>query len=102
MTKHLDLVRYRNDGDDFHVLWTARRALRLLEPTSNLVAVAVEGISENEAGDGPDIEAGQLVIDTAEYYGSETIADAVQIAYCQLKYSTTAPNEPWTLSGLKK
>lgn len=102
MSKHLDLVRYRNDGDDFHVLWTARRALRILDPTSGLVAVAVEGISENEAGDGPDVEAGQLVIDTTEYYGSEAIADAIWIAYCQLKYSTTAPNEPWTLSGLKK
>lgn len=48
MGKEVDLARYRNDGDDFHVLWPARQAMRLLDPASDLVAIAVEGVSENE------------------------------------------------------
>nr|VFJ62639.1 MAG: hypothetical protein BECKFM1743A_GA0114220_103112 [Candidatus Kentron sp. FM] len=99
MTERTDLlVRYRNDGDDFHVLWTARRALRLFDPKSGLAAVAVEGISERE---GIPAREGILAIDTAEYYGSEDLAQATQVVYSQLKYSTTAPDKPWTVSGLK-
>ena len=67
MANYLDLVRYRNDGDEFHVLWTARRALRILDPRSGLVAVTVEGVSDGETAQGNQIKAGLLVIDTAEY-----------------------------------
>ena len=100
MPDHLNLVRFRNDGDEFHVLWTARRALRMLDPSSRLVAVTVEGVSGNEPGDATRLEAGLLVIDTAEYYGSEDFSRAEQVVYCQLKYSTKTPGQPWTLSGL--
>ena len=101
MAKHIDLVRYRNDGDDFHILWTARRALRMLDLTTNLVAVSVEGISEQETGKTAEVEAGLLVVDTAEYYVAEALPEATQVVYYQLKYSTTAPDQPWTLSRLK-
>lgn len=101
MGNEIDLVRYRNDGDDFHVLWTARRALRMLDPGSGLVAVAVEGSSEHERTAMAPVEPGLLVVDTAEYYGSENLAQATQVVYYQLKYSTTAPDSPWTVSGLK-
>lgn len=101
MAKHIDLVRYRNDGDDFHILWTARRALRMLDSTSNLVAVSVEGISEQEAENTEKVDAGLLVVDTTEYYGDEVLTEATQVVYYQLKYSTTAPDRPWPLSGLK-
>jgi len=97
MSNTVDLVRYRNDGDDFHILWTARRAMRLLDSSSGLVAVSIEGTSERE----PTVEEGLLVIDTTEYYGAEKPEEADQIAYCQLKYSTTSPLEPWTVSGLE-
>ncbi|MCG7363527.1 hypothetical protein MHZ93_19905 [Roseomonas sp. ACRSG] len=95
---HLDLVRYRNDGDDFHVLWTARRALRLLHPTNDLVAVTVEGVPRTEA-DG-DATGGLLVIDTTESYGAEEFANARAVHYSQLKYSTTSSREAWSVSGL--
>ncbi|CCG41140.1 P-loop NTPase family protein [Magnetospirillum molischianum] len=94
-----NLVRYRNDGDDFHVLWTARRALRLLDPTTDLVGVSVEGVSEREIH-GKELAEGLLVVDTAEYYGSQDIRQARQIVYCQLKYSTRNPDAPWPVSGL--
>ena len=100
MANYLDLVRYRNDGDEFHVLWTARRALRILDPRSGLVAVTVEGVSDGETAQGNQIKAGLLVIDTAEYYSAERFEEADLVAYCQLKYSTKAADEPWTPSGL--
>ena len=100
MGKEIDLVRYRNDGDEFHVLWTARRALRLLDPRSGLVALAVEGISEREAASVAPSDAGLLVVDTTEYFGSEDLTQATQVVYYQLKYSTTHPATPWTVAGL--
>jgi NACHT domain-containing protein len=99
---HLDLVRFRNDGDDFHVLWTARRALKILWPDSGLVAVAVEGISERDRHQGRKIEAGLLVADTVEYYGGESFEQARQIVVNQLKYSTTSASQGWPASGVEE
>lgn len=98
---HLDLVRFRNDGDDFHVLWTARRALKILWPASGLTAVAVEGISERDRHGGKRIEAGLLVADTVEYYGGESFEEAQQIVVNQLKYSTTSSSQGWPTSGVE-
>jgi len=92
-------ARFSNDGDDFHELWTARRALRLLDPTTDLVGVSVEGVSEHEV-DGKELAAGLLVVDTAEYYGSQDIRQARQVVYCQLKHSTRDRETPWPVSGL--
>lgn len=92
---HEDKVRYRNDGDDFHIIWTARRTLKLLDPVSNLVGVAIEGISGNENKD-KVIRGGILGIDTALYYGSEELVNAEKVEYCQLKSSTTTPKKPWS------
>lgn len=101
-TEHLDLVRFRNDGDDFHVLWTARRAVRMIAPTSRLRAVAVEGISVKDRLKGKRIGAGLLVADTVEYYGSETFGTAERVVINQLKYSTQNVNTPWPWSGLSE
>lgn len=98
--EHLDLVRFRNDGDDFHVLWTARRAVRMIAPTSRLRAVAVEGISVNDRLKGKRIGAGLLVADTVEYYGSEAFGTAERVVVNQLKYSTQNVDTPWPWSGL--
>lgn len=97
MGNHLDLVRFSNDGHDFHVLWTARRSLRLLEPGSDLRAVTIEGVSASEGVPASD---GVLVVDTAEYYGAETLQDAVAVHYIQLKYATAQASEQWPASGL--
>ncbi|PHS36385.1 MAG: hypothetical protein COB07_12425 [Sulfurovum sp.] len=97
MNNNLDKVRYSHAGHDFHFLWTARRALRLLHPQSNLVAVSIEGISLEDSSSDED---GLLSIDTAEYYGSEKIEDAEKIKYFQLKYSTIASEKDWTASEL--
>lgn len=90
------LVRYRNDGEEFHLIWTARRALRLLDERLGLEKIVVEGVSREEEAGG--ITSGLLVVDTAEYFGGP----GWKIRYCQLKYSTRAASEAWTASGLRE
>ena len=42
------LVRPSREGDQFHYVWAARRSLRLLLPSSGLVAVTIEGASPSD------------------------------------------------------
>ncbi len=91
-------VRSRNDGEDFHLLWTARRALRMLDKRSGLVAVSIEGCSglDDAIADHP----AELIVDTAEYYGSEDFTLADRVEYVQLKHSTVRTEEFWTAATL--
>src|SRR4051812_3910267 len=88
-----DLVRASRDGDQFHYWWAARRALQLLSPASDLVAITIEGASAEEALDGASVNAGEEVIDVGEYHGAETLAEAVSVRYVQLKHSTVRVDE---------
>lgn len=97
-----NLVRPSRDGDQFHYLWAARRCLNLLSADSNLVAVSIEGPSPVEQADGETLDAGEELIDIAEYFGSEDIAKASLVRYMQLKHSTLHANDQWTASGLEK
>jgi hypothetical protein len=97
-----DLVRFSRDGDYFHYLWAARRCLSLLSPVSGLIAVTIEGPSLAEMSSAASIEAGEELIDVAEYYGSESISAAERVRYVQLKHSTQNATVPWPPSGLEK
>ena len=90
----IDLVRFRNDGEDFHVNWTTRRALRILG-REGLTAVAVEGTSDKDRFKGKRIAAGLLIADTVEYYGGEDLDTASRIVLNQLKYSTQNQDKAW-------
>ncbi len=94
-------VRASRDGDQFHYLWAARRCLRLLSPSDNLVAITIEGASPAE-GSSPEeqIEEGEEIIDVAEYYGDQSFANASRIRYIQLKHSTLRTNQQWQPSEL--
>ncbi|HBX7613407.1 TPA: NACHT domain-containing protein [Klebsiella pneumoniae] len=96
------LVRTSRDGDQFHYLWAARRALRLLKPQSTLVALTIEGASTTEMGSQPVVEDGEELIDIAEYYGSNELATATTVRYMQLKHSTLHSGTPFPPSGLQK
>src|SRR5688572_10760752 len=96
------LVRASRDGDQFHYLWAARRCLRLLSATSGLVAITIEGASPAEGASGHPVDAGEELIDVAEYYGSDDIARAKLVRYIQLKHSTLHASEPWPPGGLEK
>ena len=95
-------VRFSRDGDQFHYLWAARRCLRLLSPTDNLVAISIEDPSARETRLGESLEAGVDQIDVGEYYGSENLREATLVRYIQLKHSTQNPTMAWTPSGLEK
>ncbi|SNY25779.1 ATP-binding protein [Paractinoplanes atraurantiacus] len=97
-----DLLRASRDGDQFHYYWAARQSLSLLVPGTSLVAIAIEGASDREFPVGQRVVAGEQIIDIAEYYGSEHLADADKVVYRQLKHSTVRRAEPWRLSGLRR
>jgi hypothetical protein len=96
------LVRASRDGDQFHYLWAARRALQLLDPKSELVAVTIEGASTAEFQTGGAVGEGEELIDIGEYYRSTELDKATRVRYMQLKHSTTQVDEPWQPSGLEK
>lgn len=96
------LVRASHDGDQFHYLWAARRALQLLMPKSGLVAITIEGASTSELQAAGTVEAGEELIDIAEYYGSTAIEKATLVRYMQLKHSTLRIQDVWQPSGLEK
>lgn len=95
------MVRASRDGDQFHYLWAARRCVRLLSPSSGLVAITIEGASPAEFPNGGMVETGEEVIDVAEYHGSQNIGQATRVRYIQLKHSTLQANDPWAPSGLR-
>ena len=95
------LVRASRDGDQFHYLWAARRALRLLASQSGLVAITIEGASTAELQTAGTVEAGEELIDIAEYYASTAIEKATLVRYIQLKHSTLRVSDVWQPSGLE-
>jgi hypothetical protein len=97
-----NLVRPSRDGDQFHYLWAARRCLQLLSSLSDLVAISIEGPSLNEHETILPTEAGEELIDIAEYFGSEEIKHSRLVRYMQLKHSTLHATKDWTASGLEK
>ena len=94
--KDADKVLASNEGDEFHVVWAARRCLRLLNPKNNLVAVVVEGIAPADKAS----REGVLKADVSEYYGAETFINSTQFVMTQLKYSPLEKDKDWTASGI--
>ncbi len=95
-------IRASRDGDQFHYLWAARRLLHLLTPQSELVSITIEGASPSELQAAGKVDAGEELIDIAEYYGSTAIEKATLIRYMQLKHSTLRVDDVWQPSGLEK
>ena len=97
------LIDYRgargsNTGDDFHELWVARQAIRLLSNDEGLEAIAVEGLAAtDEHGGTRDTWDG---VDCTLYFGGRNAAEADHIQIAQLKYSTANPERPWTVARL--
>ena len=87
------LVRYSRAGDVFHYRWAARRCLCLLDLNSPLECVTIEGSREDQ-------QAGEYVIDVAEYSRSDQQVDAVD--YFQLKHSTVRTRVRIGFGELKK
>ena len=91
-------ARGSNAGDDFHELWAARQAIRLLSNDDGLEAITVEGLSaSDEQGAPKDAWDG---VDCTLYFGGRNAAEASHIQLVQLKYSSADPNKPWTVARL--
>lgn len=95
-----DLVRASRDGDYFHYLWAARKALLLLNPLSGLDVLTIEGPSKSEFQ--KEIEDGEEIVDVGEYYGSNKFSDASKIIYSQLKHTTVHEEDRFQPSDLEK
>lgn len=93
-------ARGSNAGDDFHELWVLRHALQLLDPDTDLRAVAAEGLTAlDEKGLPKDIWNG---VDSVFYYGAGSIESVERITVDQVKYSSADPEKNWTISRLIK
>ena len=83
-------ARGSNTGDEFHELWAVRQALRLLDATSDLEAITVEGVTVSDSEwDG---------VDCALLFGGRSLEGADRVELQQLKYSAANPNKKWTVA----
>lgn len=91
-------ARESGAGDQFHFLWAARRAIELLDPSSGLGRVILEGFSPAApVSSDPDLLLGA---DLVEYYGGNDFASASTILVTQLKYSHRHPDTAWTAARM--
>jgi len=86
-------------GDDFHVLWTIKKSLELLNfDNSGLKVLVIEGIEESLSKKIDSFGENFLGIDLTEYFGGKTFDEADFIVISQLKYSTRRVSENFTFS----
>ncbi|MBB1411496.1 hypothetical protein [Pseudoalteromonas sp. SG44-17] len=87
-----ELIHYSRAGDIFHYRWAVKRCLKLLDLSTDLLHITIEGSQESQL-------EGECVVDLAEYRKSHNGEGAVE--YFQLKHSTVRADQPFTLSTLK-
>ncbi len=90
-------------GDDFHILWTIKKCLELLNfDYDGLKVVSIEGVEKSLSSKIDPYGEKLLGIDLVEYYGGESFVDANKVVISQLKYSTRKANKNWNFSSLYK
>lgn len=98
--RKIDKVRASRDGHEFHEAWAARKAMQLLLPDSDLVAIAVEGLSPADQAGASD--AMEEVADLTFYHGGNPIfEDSTRTTVTQLKYSIADQNKDFRASHAK-
>ena len=96
----IDIVRASHDGHEYHEVWTARKALQLLWPDSDLKAIAVEGLSPIDQTSAPS-EAMEIA-DIVLHYKGTSFANSSKSTVVQFKYSTASSDTPFRASHAKK
>ncbi len=81
----VDKVRASRDGHEYHEAWTARRAMQLLWPESDLSAIAIEGLSSADQRHA-SADASEIA-DITLYYGAPVFEHAARTTIAQFKYS---------------
>jgi hypothetical protein len=90
-------ARASNAGDQFHELWALQQALELLNPSSGLSAITVEGVATEAEESDRSVWDG---VDCALYFGGQSLESAAHIDIAQHKYSSTDPDKDWTVARL--
>jgi len=89
------------EGSLYHWAWTAKVALELLNPKSELYAIAVEGLSTSETNQ--NIKVKEEIADLTLYYGeSDEFHKSKQCKVIQFKYSLGSGKKEFTASDLSK
>ena len=97
---HIQKVRASRDGHEYHETWTARHALQLLHPDTDLIGIAVEGLSSDDASGAPSATIN--VADTTLYYGNNpTFDEATRTIVTQFKYSIASKDRDFRASDAK-
>ena len=97
----VDPERASRDGHEFHEAWTARKAMQLLQPNSDLVAIAVEGLSPIDEAN-VSAETVQIADITLYYGGQPTFEKALKTVIAQFKYSISSKDKDFRASQAKK
>jgi hypothetical protein len=90
-------ARASNAGDQFHELWALQQALELLNPSSGLNAVTVEGVATESEESNRAVWDG---VDCALYFGGQSLEGATRVDITQNKYSSTDPDKEWSVARL--
>ena len=96
----IDKVRASKAGHAYHEAWAARSALELLPPSTDLVAITLEGfdaVDEAELGTGA-VEIADLV----RYYRHSDVARARLVEIVQFKYSLASATVPVRAADIAK
>jgi len=97
----VDKVRASREGHEYHEAWTARLALRLLWPDTELTAIAIEGLSsaDQARATAQAIEIADITL----YYGENpTFEGASRKCVVQFKYSVADRDKAFRASHAKK
>ncbi len=99
--KHIQDADISSAGDDFHILWTIKKSLELLNfDDSGLKAINIEDVELSESDQLDPTGRNLLGVDLSEYYGADNYIEAEKVVISQLKYSTLRKNKDYTLGEL--
>jgi hypothetical protein len=88
-------------GDDFHILWTIKKSLELLNfDDFGIKAINIESVELSESEQLDPTGKNLLGVDLSEYYGADNYIEAEKIVISQLKYSTLRRNKNYTIGEL--
>jgi len=99
--KRVDKTRASREGHEFHEAWTARKALQLFWPDTDLVGISVEGLSPDDQSRAsqPAVE----IADIALYFGSlPSFEHGARKTIAQFKYSIADKDNDFRASHAKK
>ena len=98
--KPIDKVRASRDGHEYHETWVARKSLQLLNPESELTAIAIEGLSPVDQKSATSKET--EIADVTLYYEGTSFRKATRVSILQFKYSIANKDKEFRATDSKK